>query len=142
MRCVYFNFKNRSVVMTNQIHDCQRYQELLIVEGPPLHELLLSHMTCLSNHLYYGTCFGPRIGNRSVYFTTDTKWKAGGVRVIFDFITSISPQVSAGSTNYPQHKIGLTFSGCVSLGNRPTFLDGFYCPQDRTGYIIVPIHEH
>ncbi len=118
-----------------------RYQELTIVEGPPLHELLLSHSVAIANHIRYGTCFGRQIENRSVYFTTNTKWSAGGGRVDFDFITSIEPDVSDGSTEYPAHKIGVVFSGLLSLENVPTVLSGFYCVSDRTGYIIVPIPE-
>jgi hypothetical protein len=74
-----------------------------------------------------------------VYFTTDTKWRAGGSRVDFHFITSIEPDISDGRTKYPAHKIGVAFSGLVSLGNMPTVLSGFYCVSDRMGYIIVPI---
>ena len=118
-----------------------RYQELTIVEGPPLHELLLSHSVAVANHVKYGSCFGMRIENRSVYFTTDTKWNAGVARVDFQFISSIEPWVSDGSTEYPAYKIGVAFSGLVSLRNRPTFLNGFYCVSDRTGYIILPIAD-
>ena len=137
-----FNFEIRSVVITAQkIALPSRYQELTIVEGPPLHELLLSHSVAVANHIRNGMCFGRKIENRPVYFTTDTKWKAGAARVDFDFITSIEPDVSDGSTEYPAHKIGIAFSGLVSLGNMPTVLNGFYCVSDRTGYIIVPIPE-
>lgn len=117
------------------------YQELTIVEGPPLHELLLSHSLAITNHVRHGTCFGPRIQNLAVYFTTDIKWKAGGARVDFHFIASIEPQVSDGCVEYPAHKIGVAFSGLVSLENVPTLLTGFYCVSDRTGYIILPIPE-
>ena len=118
-----------------------RYQELTIVEGPPLHELLLSHSVAVANHIRHGTCFGRQIENRSVYFTTDTKWKAGAARVDFQFISSIEPWVSDESVEYPAHKIGVAFSGLVSLGNAPTVLSGFYCVSDRTGYIILPIAD-
>ena len=134
--------KLRSVVMTAQkIALPSRYQELTIVEGPPLHELLLSHSVAIANHVRHGTCFGPRVENRSVYFTTDTKWNAGGARVDFHFIASVEPYVSDGSVEYPAHKIGVAFSGLVSLENAPTVLSGFYCVSDCTGYIIVPISE-
>ena len=118
-----------------------RYQEITIVEGPPLHELLLSHSLAIANHVRHGTCFGRKIENRSVYFTTDTKWKFGGARLDFHFIASVEPHVSDGSVEYPAHKIGVMFSGLTSLGNTPTVLSGFYCVSDRTGYIIVPIPE-
>ena len=118
-----------------------RYQELTIVEGPPLHELLLSHSITVANHVRYGMCFGPKIENRSVYFTTDTKWNAGGAQIDFHFIVSIEPSISDGSTEYPARKVGIAFSGLTSLKNMPTILNGFYCVPDRTGYIIVPISE-
>lgn len=135
-----FNFEIRSVVMTAQkIALPSRYQELTIIEGPPLHELLLSHSLAITNHLRHGTCFGPRIKNLAVYFTTDTKWRVGGARVDFHFITSIEPDVSDGSTEYPAHKVGVAFSGLLSLENEPTVVDGFYCVSDRSGYVIVPL---
>lgn len=118
------------------------YQEITIVEGPPLHELLLSHSVAIANHIRHGTCFGPRIENRSVYFTTDNKWGTGGIpRVDFHFITSMEPYVSDGGGKYLGHKVGILFSGWATLENVPTMLNGFYCVSDCTGYIMVPVHR-
>ena len=72
-----------------------------------------------------------------MHFTVRNVLNTGTQILCFQFISSLHPWISDESTVYPADKIGVLFSGLGSFRNA-TYLDGFYCVSDSTGYIIVP----